>query len=343
LSDAWDPALLTPVLITFNRAKELAATLEQWAAGPGAAANLLVLDNASTDGTPEVVASFRARMPNLAYVRNVCNLGGAANILRAVEHGTGEYLWIIGDDDRWYLDDVSELFQVLREGAADVVRLGWLVQEGRGRRVPARELAAGEPLFFPSLSMISATIFRRRLMIDSLPLAYQGASDAYPQLVPLLRAFEEGELAIHSLTRDLIVHTPSDRPGYFLGDLEWFACWFRTSRFLRSARWRRVFCGSILHYVTRKAPTWLAQRLVLPMNALRFKAQGVPQGAYLGSILAYGTGWRGNVLTASMGYALVPKGAARWLDARYRAWAGLRPLPEAAALAEHRSTRSERL
>jgi len=66
----WDPSLLTPVLITYNRAGDLAATLEQWASGPAATANLLVLDNASTDGTRDVVEAYRARMPGLAYTRN---------------------------------------------------------------------------------------------------------------------------------------------------------------------------------------------------------------------------------------------------------------------------------
>ena len=339
----WAPGLLTPVLITFNRSGPLAATLEQWASSAAVCAKLLILDNASTDDTAAVVARFQARMPNLAYARNPCNLGGAANILRAVEHGESEYLWIIGDDDRWFLEDLTELTQVLEQGTADVIRLGWLVREGRGRQVPAEVLAEREPCFFPSLSMISSTIFRRRLLVEVLPQAYQGAADAYPQLVPLLRAFEAGGLTIHSLSRDLLVHTPSDRPGYFLGDLEWFACWFRTSRFLRSARWRARFCGSILQYVTRNDSSWLARKLVLPMNALRFKAQRVPQGAYLCSLLAYGQGWRGNLLAACVAYALAPRVLAGWLDARYRAWAGLKPLPAQAVLAAHRAGRVERL
>jgi glycosyltransferase involved in cell wall biosynthesis len=339
----WDPALLTPVLITYNRADDLAATLEQWAGSAAAQANLLILDNASSDRTPEVVAAFRARLPNLGYVRNPCNVGGPANILRAAEQGDSEYLWIIGDDDRWFLEDLTELAQVLLNREADVIRLGWLVTEGRGQLRPAMDLAEREPLFFPSLSMISATIFRRRLLVDTLPFAYQAVADAYPQLVPFLKAFEAGTLTVHSLERDLMLHTPSTRPGYYLGDLEWFSHWFRTSRFLASPRWRRVFCGSILHYVTRRDPSWLAQRLVLPMNALRYRDRGVPQGAYLASLLGYGCGWRCNILAAAAGYFLVPGFLGRWLDDRYRAWAGVRPPAGAGALARRQAERDARL
>lgn len=339
----WDPALLLPVLITYNRAGDLAATLGQWAAGPGASANLLVLDNASTDGTADVVASFRARMPNLAYARNPFNLGGAANILRAVEQGSSEYLWILGDDDAWSLESLPELARVLRTGEADLVRLGWLVEQGRGRTVPAGELAEAEPLFFPSLSLISSTVLRRQIMVEHLPRAYQGLSDAYPQVVPLLLAFNRGALAVHSLERDLLVHTPSSRPGYFLGDLEWFSYWFRTSRFLADPGWRRRFCASILHYVTRRKPTWLARHLVLPMNALRYKALGVPQAPYLFSLLAAGAGLRGHLAAVCATYALVPRFLAKWLDDRYRPWAGVKPLPSPAELAVLRAKRAERL
>ena len=340
----WPPEVLTPVLITFNRAEDLARTLEQWASGPLAGANLVVLDNASTDGTAQVAAAFRARMPNLVYVRNPHNVGGAANILRAVEQGNTPYLWIIGDDDRWDVGDLAELTAVLGEGRADVVRLGWLVgAESRGRTLAAQALAEAEPLFFPSLSLISSVILRRRLFVERLGLAYQGASDAYPHLVPLLRAFEETEVQVHSLREDLVVHTPAPKPGYFLGDLEWFSYWFRTGRYLEAPHWKRLYNRSILHYVTRRDPSWLALRLVLPMNALRYKALGVPQGPYLASLLGFGEGWRGNVLVACLGYVWVPGWLGRWLDGFYRRWAGLGPAPDRAEMDARRKVRTVRI
>ena len=340
----WPAESLSPVLITYNRAEELARTLGQWAEGPLAGANLVVLDNASSDGTAEVVAGFRERMPNLSYLRNPHNVGGAANILRAVEQGATPYLWIIGDDDRWEQQDPSELAAVLAQGQADVIRLGWLVGAGsRGQTLSARALAEQEPLFFPSLSLISSVIVRRQMFVKHLGLAYQGAGDAYPHMVPMLRAFEETDLAVHSLRGDLVVHTPATKPGYFLGDLEWFSYWFRTGRFLEDPHWQRRYGRSILRYVTRRDPSWLAQRLVLPMNALRFKAAGVPQGPYLASLLGFGKGWRGNILLACLGYALIPARLAAWLDRRYRRWAGLGPGPERAELEARRKNRKLRI
>ena len=184
---------LVPVLITFNRAESLRATLEAFQRSAFGQGPFVVLDNASTDETGAAIRAFQARWPGLRWVRNPFNIGGPANILRAAEVTDSRYLWVIGDDDQWFLEDLDELFQVLRTGEAEVVRLGWLVQdEHRGRILGARHLARHEPMLFASLSMISATVVRRDLYLKHLPSAYAGVGDAYPQLVPLLKELNDG-------------------------------------------------------------------------------------------------------------------------------------------------------
>ena len=108
----WDNQKLEPVLITYNRSAELQRTLAAFIDAGLTFIKLHVLDNASTDETAAVVASAQARWPNLSYHRNITNIGGNANILRAVEISTSEYSWIIGDDDAWHLEDISELSAV---------------------------------------------------------------------------------------------------------------------------------------------------------------------------------------------------------------------------------------
>jgi glycosyltransferase involved in cell wall biosynthesis len=319
-----EPEILLPVLITFNRAEALRATLEAFSRSAFSHGPFLVLDNASTDHTAEVVASFQAAWPGLRRVRNRHNIGGPANILRAVEAADSRYLWVIGDDDRWFLDDPEELFAVLRAGAADVIRLGWLVQDGhRGRTLGARELSAREPMLFASLSMISATIVRRELFIRHLPSAYTGTGDAYPQLVPLLRAYDQADFSVHTLARDLMVHTPSTVPGYFFHDLEWLSCWFRNARFLSRRRDRVRFLDEIMHYLTPAARGRSRENRVIVAKALQFKGYGVPQGRYLMNLLTYGDGRRLAVALALLAYALVPGRLALWWDDRSRRRRGL--------------------
>jgi len=335
---------LVPVLITFNRAGPLRATLGHFRRSAFGQGPFVVLDNASTDGTAEVVRAFQADWPGLRWVRNPFNLGGAANILRAVEVTDSRYLWIIGDDDQWFLDDLTEFNAVLAEGHADLIRLGWLVQDAhRGAAHGAHDLARTEPMLFASLSMISATVVRRDLVLRHLPSAYGGAGDAYPQLVPLLKTFNAGELTVHTLARDLMVHTPSTVPGYFMHDLEWLACWFRNGRFLEDRGDRVRYLEESLHYLNRDRPSVWRKRLCIIRKGLQFKGYGVPQTRHLLTLLGYGDGYRGTVVLALAAYALVPGWLARRVDDWSRRRRGL-PAGEAREVfARRREARLARL
>lgn len=303
----WDNQMLEPVLITYNRSEDLQRTLDAFIKAGLTGIKLHILDNASTDNTASIVKEISAVWPNLTYHKNKYNIGGNANILRAVEISTSEYSWIIGDDDTWCLDDITELLSVLKAGKADIVRLGWLVSPAsRGNYSDALTLANSEELFFASISMISATIVRRSLVIDSLPHAYMGIADAYPQLVPMLKAITHKPLLVYSVDHDLMTHTPSSTPGYYFGDLEWYSSWFRMNRFIEKKDCRCRFTDEIFKYATRESPGKFNEFLWFLKVALNFKALGVNQWPYLFSMFAYGAGWRGRVSLVMLIYFLFP-------------------------------------
>jgi glycosyltransferase involved in cell wall biosynthesis len=304
---SWDNLQLEPVLITYNRSEDLHRTLEAFIKAELTDIKLHILDNASTDNTKAIVSNAQEHWPNLTYHRNQYNIGGNANILRAVEISSSEYSWILGDDDAWHLSDISELCTVINEGRADIVRLGWLVSpESRAKYIEALDLVRCDRLFFASVSMISATIIRRSFIIEHLPHAYMGIADAYPQLVPILRAIKYQPLQVYSVSHDLMSHTPSTTPGYFFGDLEWYSSWFRMSRFIEDSDCRSRFVAEIFSYMTRDCPGAFNEFLWLVKVAFNFKALGVNQWPYLFSMLAYGIGWRGRIAILMMLYILLP-------------------------------------
>lgn len=319
----WDNQKLQPVLITYNRAPYLEKTLKAFLNAGLSSMELHVLDNASTDATPEVVRSIQNDWPTLQYHRNQYNIGGNGNILRAVEIVGSEYAWVIGDDDEWHLENVRELIEVLERNSADAIRLGWLVADhNRGREESIVKLALEEPLFFASVSMISATIIRRRLILEVLPQAYMNIGDAYPQLVPFLVAAQRAELSVFTLATDLLTHTPNAAPGYYFGDLEWYSAWFRTSRHIVERNMRVKFIGEIARYMTRDAPSRLNGFLWYSKVALTYKARKIPQGRYLTTMLAYGAGARASVMLAAILYLLTPRAVAQRLLRAYKNWRG---------------------
>lgn len=317
--------LVEPVLITYNRAASLEKTLLAFSSRHEWLNRVFhVLDNASTDDTAQVVAAIQKRWPGLQYHRNACNIGGNANILRSVEIAHSEYHWVIGDDDSWIFDGAEELDRILVEGTADFIRLGWLVDDAsRGKIIPARELALNERLFFSSLSMISATIVRRSVVLEALPHAYHNISNAFPQLVPVLCAIESKTIQVHTLHKNYMMHTPSAEPGYFFGDLELYAAWFRTSRFLVDEVLRAKFIAEFCHLMTRNRKGLFKEITWLTKVVLNAKAMGIPQTQYLLAMLGDGKGSRGRVLLAAFIYFLMPDFVAAGLRRFYRRIAGL--------------------
>ena len=87
---------------TYNRASDLAVLLDCLAreAGDRDDVTVLIADNASDDGTAELLRAAAPAHPWLRVHRHEQNLGAAGNMGWLVEHAPPcEHLWLFGDDD----------------------------------------------------------------------------------------------------------------------------------------------------------------------------------------------------------------------------------------------------
>jgi glycosyltransferase involved in cell wall biosynthesis len=74
---------------------------------------LIVSDNASTDGTGDVVRGYAARDRRVRYYRNERNLGAARNLNRVFELASGEYFKWAAHDDVLAPECVAKCVEVL--------------------------------------------------------------------------------------------------------------------------------------------------------------------------------------------------------------------------------------
>ncbi len=107
-------------LITNNRERELRLTFEQIFAdnSPIKDFDIVIVNNASTDGTDDLIKEYQKDFPNLKHIRNVVNIGGCANICRAYELAATcnkEYAWILCDDDLYNFGNWSEVEKNINE------------------------------------------------------------------------------------------------------------------------------------------------------------------------------------------------------------------------------------
>ena len=101
------------VVVSYNRRELLGEALAALAAQTRHPDVVVVVDNASTDGSPDVVATEH---PDVDLVRLTMNSGGAGGfavgIERAVEHHAADYAWIMDDDTIPAPDALAQLLAV---------------------------------------------------------------------------------------------------------------------------------------------------------------------------------------------------------------------------------------
>ena len=111
------------ILITYNRKELLGKTLEQILApeSPIRDFEITVLNNASDDGTTELVNEYCTNYPNLKQIVNRKNIGGCGNIAKAlVELPTKEYVWVICDNDNYNWSVWNEVEKAVKDNV-DVI------------------------------------------------------------------------------------------------------------------------------------------------------------------------------------------------------------------------------
>ena len=94
---------------TYNRAAALKKTLEIILPQLHENAQCVVLDNCSTDATPDVVAEAQRQSPYLRTIRHGVNVGGGPNFLRCFEVAPTGWIWLLSDDDAPHRDAIATI------------------------------------------------------------------------------------------------------------------------------------------------------------------------------------------------------------------------------------------
>lgn len=86
-------------ITAFNAADTIAAALDSALAQDVPVAQILVVDDASSDATVPIVEAYQAREPKIELIRHAGNQGVAAARNTLIEHARGTFLAFFDDDD----------------------------------------------------------------------------------------------------------------------------------------------------------------------------------------------------------------------------------------------------
>lgn len=191
---------ISVVIPAHNRAHTLPACLESVLAQSVPACEVIVVDDRSTDTTPDVVARFAGR--GVRYERLQGGQGAQAARNWGVAVSRGDWIAFQDSDDEWLPEKLQRQVAEI-SGVADAT--DWVVH-GNGLR---RDEASGavEPLNVPTTSGECLTALLRRpaplfptLLVSKLALARAGGLD------PDCPAYQEWDTSIRLARRCRFIH-----------------------------------------------------------------------------------------------------------------------------------------
>jgi dolichyl-phosphate beta-glucosyltransferase len=107
--------MISVVIPAHNEAGELDKLLEEFSSFDGL--ELVVAEDASTDGTPEIVQEFASRNRNVILTRSSTLTGKGAAIKRGLAAATGDVLGFIDADRSIHPDDFMRVVDAINYGA----------------------------------------------------------------------------------------------------------------------------------------------------------------------------------------------------------------------------------
>lgn len=116
-------ALVSIGLPVYNGARFLGRALDSLLAQRGANLEILVSDNASTDGSAAIAESYARRDPRVRLFRSAVNAGAEANFARVLREATGTYFMWAACDDWWAPSFVDRMIAALDASPQAVVAM----------------------------------------------------------------------------------------------------------------------------------------------------------------------------------------------------------------------------
>ena len=219
--------LVSVVVPTYERAEELPDTIDSVLAQTHEELELLVVDDASTDHTAEVVRSYDD--PRVEYIRHEENRGGSAARNTGIEAAEGEYVAFLDSDDEWLPKKLERQLSLLRSRGSDWIaaycdvqppedgdtsRLAWAIGSMLGSE-PPRHREGGDVLIGEVLTDRLHTSAGSTLIVETdVAVDIGGFDESFERFQDtefLVRVLERGKLAY--LPEELVLRDPSGHPS----------------------------------------------------------------------------------------------------------------------------------
>ena len=192
---------ISVVIPTFNRSHLLNRAIESVLNQTRPAAEIIVVDDASSDDTSARVAEYAGVIP-LVYIRLERNGGGGVARNAGIRKATGRYVAFLDSDDAWDPDHLRSLSEAAAAQAGHfVVASSSLVRGRKTRILPGSK--------YPSDRSIAAKLH----FVTTAELAFQTSTLMMPRLTaqeflfdPHLRRYQDWDLVFRLIENNVVLN-----------------------------------------------------------------------------------------------------------------------------------------
>ncbi|MBQ8536048.1 MAG: glycosyltransferase family 2 protein [Clostridia bacterium] len=149
--------MISVIIPTYNRCKLLPRAIESVLSQTFTDLELIVVDDASSDETPQLMASYSD--PRVRYIRQPANRGACAARNVGVQAAKGEYIAFQDSDDVWLTDKLEKQLPFLASSGADVVFCAFRHFTGE---------KAGAAKIVPDPSQVNSPITSEQLLMGNV-------------------------------------------------------------------------------------------------------------------------------------------------------------------------------
>ena len=154
--------LVSAILTTHNRAALLPRALDSMVAQTYENIELIVVDDGSTDATPDVIEKYQDHIA-IEYIRNEESKGACRARNIGIEAASGLYVAGLDDDDAWHEKRIAELVEAHSEDVACVTSDTLMVYPNYEAPWHKRKLITLDKLLFTNLVGNQVLVRRNRI------------------------------------------------------------------------------------------------------------------------------------------------------------------------------------
>jgi glycosyltransferase involved in cell wall biosynthesis len=130
-----EPDLISVVIPTRNRSSRLSSAIRSVLDQTWPRVEVIVVDDASSDGTPELLRTLEAEDERIRVIRNEAPCGGGRSRNIGIAAATGPYVAFLDDDDLWMPSKLRVQHDLMKaDPGASAVSCGFVVEFSSWRR-----------------------------------------------------------------------------------------------------------------------------------------------------------------------------------------------------------------